>query len=77
MHAKEVDGVERHPATYPSVMNVEREKKNVAVAKLRNIFGVNRGQTVWPTASAVPPNHDTVSSGLRGLNGRHRAGEVG
>lgn len=42
-------------------MNVEKgEEKNVAVPKLRNIFGVNRGETVWPTSNAVPLNHDSV-----------------
>lgn len=40
-------------------------EKNVAVAKLRNIYGVNRGETLWPTASVVPLNHDRVSNGLR------------
>lgn len=55
----------------------ERKKKTVAGTKLRNIFGVNRGQTVWPTASTMPLNHDRVSRKLGGINSRHRSGEVG
>lgn len=57
-------------------MNV-RKKKTVAVAKLRNIFGVNRDKQFGPTASAVPLNHDSVSSGVGEINNRHRSGEVG
>lgn len=72
---KEVHG--EKTSCYLSERDERKKKKPSRFAKLRNIFGVNRDKQFGPTASAVPLNHDRVSSGVGEINNRHRSGEVG